>query len=102
MSPWAILVVKGSQLTSNAIPIIVIFLLFLVTVVRHVALTYRLQKGVDKSRCLMGGGLIVALEAEGLLELTQVCHCLFATHTPGQTDFLQNRPLYRSRFRPVL
>ena len=33
MSPWAILVVKGSQLTSNAIPIIAIFLLFLVTVV---------------------------------------------------------------------
>lgn len=33
ISPWAILVVKGSQLTSNAIPIIAIFLLFLVTAV---------------------------------------------------------------------
>ncbi len=33
ISPWAVLVVKGSQLTSNAIPIIAIFLLFLVTVI---------------------------------------------------------------------
>ena len=31
LSPWAILVVKGSQLTSNAIPIVAIFLLFAVT-----------------------------------------------------------------------
>ena len=30
-SPWAVLVVKGSQLTSNAIPIIAVFLLFAVT-----------------------------------------------------------------------
>ena len=31
VSPWAILVVKGSQLTSNAIPIVAVFLLFAVT-----------------------------------------------------------------------
>ena len=33
VSPWAVLVVKGSQLTSNAIPIIAVFLLFAVTAV---------------------------------------------------------------------
>jgi hypothetical protein len=33
ISPWAVLVVKGSQLTSNAIPIIAVFLLFAVTAV---------------------------------------------------------------------
>lgn len=33
MSPWAVLVVKGSQLTSNAIPIVAVFLLFAVTAV---------------------------------------------------------------------
>lgn len=32
LSPWAILVVKGSQLTSNAIPIIAVFLLFILTI----------------------------------------------------------------------
>ena len=30
VSPWAILAVKGSQLTSNAIPVIAVFLLFAV------------------------------------------------------------------------
>ena len=33
ISPWAILMVQGSQLTSNAIPIIAVALLFIVTVV---------------------------------------------------------------------
>ena len=33
VSPWAVLVVKGSQLTSNAIPIIAVFLLFAVVAV---------------------------------------------------------------------
>ena len=33
ISPWAILIVKGSQLTSNAIPIIAVFLLFATVVI---------------------------------------------------------------------
>ncbi|NKB66333.1 MAG: hypothetical protein GKR89_04680 [Candidatus Latescibacteria bacterium] len=33
LSPWAILIVKGSQLTSNAIPIIAVLFLFLLTLV---------------------------------------------------------------------
>ena len=33
LSPWAILMVQGSQLTSNAIPIVAISLLFLLTLV---------------------------------------------------------------------
>ena len=33
ISPWAILVVKGSQLTSNAIPIVTVFILFAITAV---------------------------------------------------------------------
>ncbi|MDA0337979.1 MAG: hypothetical protein O2782_22650 [bacterium] len=33
ISPWAVLVVKGSQLTSNAIPIIAVFLLFFLAAV---------------------------------------------------------------------
>ncbi|MBT4496405.1 MAG: hypothetical protein HOC74_01710, partial [Gemmatimonadetes bacterium] len=32
ISPWAVLMVKGSQLTSNAIPIITVILFFLVTI----------------------------------------------------------------------
>ncbi|MBT6628655.1 MAG: hypothetical protein HOB49_16705, partial [Gemmatimonadetes bacterium] len=45
LSPWAILVVKGSQLTSNAIPIIAIFLLFLVTVVLQPILRWLGDRG---------------------------------------------------------
>ncbi len=45
MSPWAILVVKGSQLTSNAIPIIAIFLLFLMTAVMQPLLRWLGDRG---------------------------------------------------------
>ncbi|MDE2815052.1 MAG: hypothetical protein OXM01_18650, partial [Gemmatimonadota bacterium] len=33
LSPWGILIVKGSQITSNAIPLIAVLFLFLLTAV---------------------------------------------------------------------
>ena len=53
ISPWAILMVKGSQLTSNAIPIIAVLFLFLLT-----ALAVPLLKMLDRRLAFSRGELI--------------------------------------------
>ena len=74
ISPWAVLMVKGSQLTSNAIPIITVVFFFLMTLLL-VPLLRILRRGMAFSRgelitvyiMMLVGSVVVTTEPTSIM-----------------------------------